>query len=73
VLATVATRRSLRIVGALYPAAMLLIIVGTGNHFIIDALLGGVVVVAGWLIARSLVETTPQTRPATLVASSSRA
>jgi len=73
VLATVAKRRSLRIAGALYPAAMLLIIVGTGNHFIIDAVLGGLVVVAGWLVARSLVEKTPQARTATFVASSSRA
>ncbi len=45
----------MRIVGALYPAAMLLIIVATGNHFFVDAALGGLVVVIGWLAARVLV------------------
>ena len=34
---------------------MLLIIVATGNHFFVDAALGGLVVVIGWLIARSVV------------------
>ena len=56
VLATVATRRWVRAIGALYPAVMLLIIVGTGNHFIFDAVLGGLVVVAGWLTARAVLE-----------------
>ena len=50
-----ATRRWVRIAGALYPAAMLYIIVATGNHFFVDAALGGVVIVAGWLVARALV------------------
>jgi hypothetical protein len=54
-LASVATGRVWRIAGALYPAAMLLIIVATGNHFFLDAVLGGLVVVAGWLLARSVV------------------
>jgi PAP2 superfamily len=55
VLAAIAQRRVWRIAGALYPAAMLLIIVATGNHFIVDAALGGLVVVAGWIVARALV------------------
>ena len=42
--------------------AMLLIIVGTGNHFIVDAVLGGLVVAAGWLAARAIV-TSPEPRP----------
>src|SRR5262245_52387119 len=46
VLVAVADRRAWRVAGAIYPAAMLLIIVATGNHFIVDAALGGVVVVA---------------------------
>jgi hypothetical protein len=50
---------------------MLLIIVGTGNHFIIDAILGGLVVLAGWLVARTLVATTPSAHMGRLVASSS--
>jgi nitrogen fixation protein len=33
---------------------MLLIIVGTGNHFIFDAAAGAVVVAAGWLVASRL-------------------
>ena len=41
VLAVVAQGRVWRIAGALYPAAMLLIIVATGNHFFVDAALGG--------------------------------
>jgi PAP2 superfamily len=57
VLAAIARRRVWRIAGALYPAAMLLIIVATGNHFIVDAALGGLVVVAGWIVARALVAT----------------
>ena len=48
-LAAIASRRWVRIVGALYPAAMLLIIVAIGNHFFVDAALGGLVVVIGWL------------------------
>ena len=34
---------------------MLLVIVATGNHFVFDAALGGVVVLLGWLVARMLV------------------
>jgi hypothetical protein len=50
-----ATRPWVRIVGALYPVAMLYIIVATGNHFFVDAALGGAVIIAGWLVARTLV------------------
>jgi hypothetical protein len=53
-LAALARRRSVRILGGLYPVAMLYIIVATGNHFFVDAVLGGVVVVAGFLVARAL-------------------
>jgi len=60
VLAVVAEGRAWRIAGALYPGTMLLIIVATGNHFILDAMLGGVVVVAGWLVARLLVSDAPR-------------
>ena len=54
-LAMLATRPWVRIVGALYPVAMLYIIVATGNHFFVDAALGGAVIIAGWLVARTLV------------------
>jgi hypothetical protein len=50
-----ATRPSVRIAGALYPAVMLFIIVATGNHFLLDAAAGGLVVGLGWLVARMLV------------------
>ena len=51
-LATIAAARArCGSLGALYPAAMLLIIVATGNHFFVDAALGGLVVVVGWLVA----------------------
>jgi uncharacterized membrane protein YgdD (TMEM256/DUF423 family) len=72
VLATVARRRWVQVVGVLYPGAMLFIIVGTGNHFIVDAALGGLVVVAGWLMARVLVET-PASRGTTPRVAPSRA
>jgi len=53
--AMLAERRWVRIAGALYPFAMLYIIVATGNHFFVDAALGGAVVGAAWLVARALV------------------
>jgi hypothetical protein len=53
--AMLASRRSVRIAGALYPALMLVVIVATGNHFLFDAAAGGLVVVLGWITARSLV------------------
>lgn len=55
VLATLAERRWVRVVGAVYPLVMLLVIVATGNHFVFDAALGAVVVLAGWLVARLVV------------------
>ncbi len=62
VLVAVSGHRALRFAGALYPGAMLLIIVATGNHFLVDAALGGVVVVLGWLAARHLVARPTATR-----------
>jgi hypothetical protein len=53
-IAQLASRRWLRILGAAYPALMLLIIVATGNHFLFDAAAGGLVVAAGWLVASRL-------------------
>jgi len=65
-LAVVARRRFVRLLGALYPALMLFVIVATGNHFFFDAAAGGVAIGAGYLIA-SWVESArrePQRRPA---------
>lgn len=50
-----ASRRAIRVAGALYPVTMLFIIVATGNHFLFDAAAGGVTVLLAWLVARALV------------------
>ena len=74
--ATIARHRVVRVLGALYPPAMLLIIVATGNHFFVDAALGGLAVVVGWLVARMLVEgptTAPRRHTARVVAGAGRA
>ncbi len=57
VLVAFAGRPWLRVAGAVYPAVMLGVIVATGNHFFLDALLGGLVALAGWLAARLLLQT----------------
>ncbi len=46
-----ARQRWLRIAGVLYPIAVVLTIVVTGNHFIFDALAGAAVLAAGFLVA----------------------
>jgi len=57
--AQLASRRSVRLAGAAYPALMLLIIVATGNHFLFDAVAGGLVVAAGWFVASRLAAPAP--------------
>jgi hypothetical protein len=53
VLATTASNRWVRLVGALYPPFMLFDIVATGNHFVFDAAAGGLVtVVSLWAAVR---------------------
>src|SRR5215203_4138446 len=54
-LASLARRRWVRVIGALYPPFMLFDIVATANHFWFDAAAGGLVVVAGWWVAGALV------------------
>jgi hypothetical protein len=53
-----ARRPAVRIVGVLYPPFMLFDIVATGNHFLFDAAMGGLVVLAAWVVARALVPST---------------
>jgi hypothetical protein len=60
--ASLARNRAVRTVAALYPAAMLFIIVATGNHFLFDAAAGAAVTVAGWLVARRVVAARPAAR-----------
>ncbi len=50
-----ARRPAVRIAGALYPLVMLAVVVATGNHFFLDAALGGLVAVAAWGAAALLV------------------
>jgi hypothetical protein len=52
--AVLASRRSVQVLGALYPPVMLLVIVATGNHFWFDAAAGALVASAGWLVARRI-------------------
>jgi hypothetical protein len=59
-----ASRRIVRLVGAAYPAVMLAVIVATGNHFFVDAALGGLVAAAAWLVARVLVRARLESRSA---------
>jgi hypothetical protein len=53
-LAALAHRSWARILGAVYPFVMLAVIVATGNHFFVDAALGGLVALVAWLVARLL-------------------
>ena len=49
-----ARRPLVRALGALYPPVMLFDIVATGNHFLFDAAMGGLVVAAAFVVAREL-------------------
>jgi PAP2 superfamily len=54
VVASTARRPAVRALGFLYPPFMLFDIVATGNHFLFDAAMGGVVVAGAWIAASSL-------------------
>jgi PAP2 superfamily len=54
VVATTASNRWVRLVGALYPPFMLFDIVATGNHFVFDAAAGGLVTAVSWWAATRL-------------------
>lgn len=53
-LASAARSRLARIVGWSYPAVMMVVIVGTGNHFFFDAAAGALAIGAGYLLASAL-------------------
>jgi hypothetical protein len=57
-LAVYARRPAVRLVGALYPPFMLFDIVATGNHFLFDAAMGGLVVLVAMWAAHLTVRTT---------------
>jgi PAP2 superfamily protein len=63
-LVRIASTRGLRLAAALYPGLMLLVIVGTGNHFFFDAAAGGLVTAAGWWVASRVAAPAPTPRPA---------
>jgi hypothetical protein len=54
VVAQLARRRWVRIAAVFYPAATLFVIVGTANHFVLDAVGGAVVVGLGFAVERAL-------------------
>jgi len=49
--AILARQRWLRVIAAAYPALMFTAIVATGNHYIVDAIAGGLVMCAGFAVA----------------------
>lgn len=53
-IALLARRWWARLLGVVYPAATLLVIVGTANHFWLDAVGGGVCVAAGAVVATAI-------------------
>lgn len=54
VLQRLAADRLVRLAGMLYPAVTLAVIIGTANHFLLDAVGGGVVLLAGFGLQRLL-------------------
>jgi hypothetical protein len=49
-----ATRRWVRVLGWLYALGTAIVIVGTGNHWVIDALVGWLVILVGWAAAMAM-------------------
>ena len=49
-----ATRRWVRLLGWLYAVGTAVVIIGTGNHWVIDAVMGWVVVIVGWVAATAI-------------------
>ncbi len=62
-------RRILRVIGVVYPFSMALVIITTGHHYILDIVVGGVVVTLAYSLVRALpkvksvpISTTPARR-----------
>lgn len=49
-----ATRHWVRVLGWVYAVGTTVVIIGTGNHWVIDAVVGWLVILVGWLVARAL-------------------
>ena len=54
-----ATRRWVRVLGWLYALGTAIVIVGTGNHWVIDAVVGWMVVLIGWGLAEAITHIPP--------------
>ena len=49
-----ATRRWVRLIGWLYALGTAVVIIGTGNHWVIDAIVGWVVILVAWVLAAAI-------------------
>ena len=49
-----ATRKWVRVLGWVYAVGTAVVIVGTGNHWVIDALMGWLVILVGWAAAQAI-------------------
>jgi hypothetical protein len=49
-----ATRKWVRVLGWAYAVGTAIVIVGTGNHWVIDAVVGWLVILVGWAAARAV-------------------
>jgi hypothetical protein len=54
VLQVYATRKWIRVAGWVYAAGTAVVIVGTGNHWVIDAVVGWIVLIAAWVAAQAI-------------------
>lgn len=54
VLQVYATRRWVKTLGWAYAIGTVVVIVGTGNHWVIDAVVGWLVILFGWAVAKAL-------------------
>lgn len=60
-----ARRPLVRALGAAYPAVTALVVMGTANHYFLDAVAGAAVMGAGYLVARSLASRSARPSPHT--------
>lgn len=49
-----ASRRTVRLLGALYPLVISIVVIGTANHYLLDVLAGVAVLLLAWVFARLL-------------------
>ena len=49
-----ATRKWIRVLGWVYAVGTAFVIVGTGNHWVIDAIVGWLVILVGWVAAQAV-------------------